>query len=88
LKLSRIFQPRNPLFWMMLVINALSAALAWLVQNRPLNTLGMVVVLGFAVANAVLGTWLAWRLVRDEPVGAIGSHTVSTPAASESGSAQ
>jgi hypothetical protein len=70
MKLSRIFQPRNPLFWMMLAINALSMALAWLVQNRPLNTLGTIVVLVFAVANAVLGTWLAWRLVRNEPAAA------------------
>ncbi|MES2955768.1 MAG: hypothetical protein V4711_09935 [Pseudomonadota bacterium] len=67
MKLSRLIQPRNPLFWMMLALNALSAALAWIVQNRPLNTLAMIVVGGFALSNALLGTWLMWRLVRDEP---------------------
>lgn len=67
MKLSRLFQPRNPLFWMMLALNALSAALAWIVQNRPLNTLAMIVVAVFALSNALLGTWLLWRLLRDEP---------------------
>ncbi len=64
MKLTRLFQPRNPVFWIMLALNALSMALAWLVQNRPLNTLGLVLVGGFALANALLGTWLAWRLVK------------------------
>ncbi len=67
MKLSRLFQPRNPLFWLMLALNALSTALVWIVQNRPLNAWAMLVVGGFALGNALMGTWLAWRLVRDEP---------------------
>ena len=67
MKLSRLFQPRNPLFWMMLALNALSAALAWIVQNRPLSAWVMLVVGGFAIANALIGTWLVWRLLRDGP---------------------
>ena len=67
MKLSRLFQPRNPLFWMMVALNALSAALAWIVQNRSLNTMAMVIVAVFAICNAVIGTWLLWRLLRDEP---------------------
>lgn len=66
MKITRLFQPRNPLFWMMVALNALSAMLAWIVQNRPLGTLAMLVVGGFALGNAVLGTWLAWRLVRTD----------------------
>lgn len=75
MKLSRLFQPRNPLFWLMVGLNALSPALAWIVQNRPLNTWALLIVSGFAIGNAVLGTWLAWRLVRDEP----GSNTPDRP---------
>ncbi len=67
MKLSRLLQPRNPLFWLMLALNALSAALAWIVQNRPLNAWAIFLVTGFAIGNAVMGTWLAWRLLRDEP---------------------
>ena len=63
-KLQRIYQPRNPLFWLMLALNALSYALAWIVQNRALNTLGMLLVGGFALVNAVVGTWLLWRLIQ------------------------
>jgi hypothetical protein len=69
MKLKRLFQPRNPLFWLMLSVNALSMPIGWLVHHRPLNTLGMVVLGSFALGNALLGTWLAWRLVKDEPPG-------------------
>ena len=67
MKLSRLFQPRNPLFWIMLALNGLSTALAWLVHNRSLNTFGMLLIGSFALINAVLGTWFAWRLVKDVP---------------------
>ena len=67
MKLSRLFQPRNPIFWMMLVLNALSAALAWVVQYRSLNGWASLVVGIFAVGNAMLGSWFIWRLLRDEP---------------------
>lgn len=67
MKLSRLFQPRNPLFWIMLALNGLSPALAWIVHNRPLNAWGVLVISSFAITNAVIGAWLAWRLLRDEP---------------------
>jgi len=67
MKLSRLFQPRNPLFWIMLVLNGLSTALAWIAQNRPLNAWGVLLVSGFAIGNAAIGVWLAWRLMRNEP---------------------
>ena len=67
MKLLRIYQPRNPLFWIMLALNALSFALAWIVQNRSLNALGMLLVGGFALVNAVLGMWLLWRLAQAAP---------------------
>lgn len=69
MKWLRIYQPRNPLFWIMLTLNALSYALAWIVQNRALNTLGMLLVVGFALANALVGMWLMWRLIQTAPVG-------------------
>ena len=65
MKLSRLVQPRNPLFWLMLVLNGLSPLLAWVVRNRSLNGWGMAVVTTFAIGNAVIGVWLAWRLVRE-----------------------
>ncbi len=64
MKLLRIYQPRNPLFWLTMALNVLSYALAWIAQNRALNTLGMLLVGGFALSNAVLGMWLMWRLMK------------------------
>ena len=51
----------------MVVLNVLSYALAWIVQNRALNTLGMLLVGGFALVNAVIGMWLMWRLLKTAP---------------------
>ena len=71
LKLRRVYQPRNPFFWLMLALNALSFALAWIVQNRALNTFGILLVGGFALANAVIGTWLLLRLLASPPSGTV-----------------
>ena len=64
MQLSRIYQPRNPLFWIMLALNLLSLVLAWLTRTYSLTALGSILVTAFAIGNALLGTYLAWRLVR------------------------
>lgn len=66
MKLSRLIQPRSPLFWLMLVFNVLSSVFAWVLRSYPLNTVGLVLVTGLALANAVIGMWLAWRLLRGD----------------------
>lgn len=50
-----------------MALNALSAALAWIVQNRPLDGWATLIVGVFAIGNAVVGSWLVWRLLRDDP---------------------
>lgn len=67
MKLLRLYHPRNPLFWLMVVLHALSYALAWIVQNRALNPFGMLLVGGFALCNAGLSMWLMWRLMNAPP---------------------
>ena len=67
MKLLRLYQPRNPLFWFMVALNVLSYALAWIVQSRALNTLGILLIGGFALVNAVIGMWLMWRLLKTAP---------------------
>ena len=52
----------------MLVLNALSYLLVWILHNSSLNNLGILLVGGFALANALFGMWLTWRLIRDAPV--------------------
>jgi hypothetical protein len=67
MRLARLFQPANPLFWIMVVLNGLSSILGWMLHTKPLNALGLTIVGGFALANALIGMWIAWRLVREPP---------------------
>jgi drug/metabolite transporter (DMT)-like permease len=64
MKISRLFQPRNPIFWMLVVLNLLSMFLSYVAQNYTLSTLASVIVIVFAVLNTVLSMGLAWRLVK------------------------
>ena len=67
MKLTRLFQPRNPRFWMWVALNLLSAALAWMLQTRTLSVGVMLLLALFALGNAVLGTWLMVLLWRTDP---------------------
>ncbi len=63
MKLNRIYQPRNPFFWIMVVLNGLSLVLGWITHNYVLGTFVSLLVVSFAVGNALLGAYLAWRLI-------------------------
>jgi hypothetical protein len=67
MKFSRLFQPRNPLFWLIMMLNVLTAMLAWVAQTKPLDGFGLLLVGSFALCNMLLGMWLTWRLARDDP---------------------
>lgn len=69
MKLSRLVQPGNPLFWLMLVLNGLSPVLAFFLHTYDLPLAVRLVVVGFALGNAVVGLCIAMRLMRDEPGG-------------------
>ncbi|ACK54555.1 MAG TPA: hypothetical protein PKK97_00585 [Thauera aminoaromatica] len=66
MKLSRLYRPQDRRFWLMIVLNLLSAILAWLLRSWPLVPLATVVVALFALGNAALGMFIAWDLLRDE----------------------
>ena len=67
MKLARLWQPRNPAFWLMVVLNLLSTLLAWVTRSYALTPVAMLVVTGFAIGNALFGLRLMWLLMRDEP---------------------
>ena len=67
MKLTRLFQPRNPRFWLLLVLNLLSASLAWAMRLPGLASAAVVVMGVLALGNALLGMWLMWALMRDKP---------------------
>ena len=68
MKLSRLWQPRNPAFWLMIVLNLLSTVLAWIARRFDLAPVAALMVAAFAIGNALLGVYLMWLLMRDEPV--------------------
>ena len=63
MQLKRLCQPRNPLFWTLVVLNALSALLGWITHTYTLPGWLALVMVVFAVGNAVLGMRIAWQLV-------------------------
>jgi len=63
MKLRRLFQPRNPQFWLMLVLNGLSTVLAWVARHMDLSWPAATAVGVFALGNAVLGLLLMRNLM-------------------------
>ena len=62
---ARLWQPRRPLFWLMLAFNALSSVLAWMLHLlQPAGGLLIVLTL-LALANAFMGWWLLSMLWRE-----------------------
>lgn len=69
MKLGRLYQPRNPAFWLMLAFNLLSTLLAWVARNFDLAPAVALILVGVAIANAVFGLRLMLLLMRDESAG-------------------
>jgi hypothetical protein len=65
MKLSRLFRPRDPIFWLMLAFSLLSSLCAWALQALPLTPSGRVLVGTVGLVNAGLSALLTWRLIRD-----------------------
>jgi hypothetical protein len=73
MKLSRLWQPRRGLFWLMVTFNALSSLCSFGLQTLPLNMAGKLLVGCVALVNVAGGMWAAWLLVRDPPPTAKGT---------------
>jgi hypothetical protein len=66
-KLSRLWQPRRGLFWVMVAFNALSSLGAWALRALPLEGALFAGVAVLALLNCAGGLWAVWRLVTEEP---------------------
>ena len=64
-KLRRLWQPTNPLFWMMLGFNVLSSLCTWALRALPRNSVGLLVIAGVALLNVACGLLAAWKLMQD-----------------------
>ena len=70
MKLARLWQPRNPAFWLMVALNLLSTVLAWIARSLELPPLAALTFAAFAIGNALLGLYLVCLLMRDYPANA------------------
>ena len=67
MKLSRLYRPQDRRFWLMIVLNLLSTVLAWIARRFDLAPVAALMVAAFAIGNALLGVYLMWLLMRDDP---------------------
>jgi hypothetical protein len=63
--LRRLWQPRRPLFWVWIGFNALSSAFGWALRLPGLGTAGVALFTALALANAVAGLVVMWRLLAE-----------------------
>jgi hypothetical protein len=66
-KLSRLYQPRNPQFWLLIVLNLLSTGISYILRSRDLPMLVTLVLAAFALANFVIGIRIALQLMSERP---------------------
>lgn len=67
MKLSRLYQPRNPRFWLMVVLNLLSTAISHILRSQDLPLLITLVLAAFALANFAIGIRIALQLMGEPP---------------------
>ena len=67
LKFSRLIQPRNPLFWLLVLVNGLSSAISFVLHAYQLSFGANLLLAGFALGNVVVGIVIALRLMADAP---------------------
>ncbi|MDZ4237216.1 MAG: hypothetical protein U1A81_03600 [Hydrogenophaga sp.] len=64
---QRLWQPRKPLFWLVVIFNMLSSAMAWGLHLAQPEGAVLVVLPLLALANTGMGWWLLWRLWNETP---------------------
>lgn len=66
-ELSRLYQPRNPRFWLLVLLNLLSTGISYILRSQDLPMLITLVLAGFALANFMIGIRIALQLMRERP---------------------
>lgn len=65
MKLSRLYQPRNPQFWLLVLLNLLSTGISHILRSQDLPMLIALILAAFALANIVIGIRIALQLMRE-----------------------
>ncbi|MDZ4173778.1 MAG: hypothetical protein U1D36_04795 [Hydrogenophaga sp.] len=78
--LRRLWQPRMPLFWLVIVLNLMSSSMtSALMVMQPTGAMRGLLTL-FAVLNTLAGWWLLARLWRETAPASQGDSHVQGPA--------
>jgi hypothetical protein len=65
MRFARLFQPRNPLFWIFVLLNGLSTAISYLLRTQEFAFSIALLLAGFALGNMIYGLCIALRLMRE-----------------------
>lgn len=63
---ERLYQPRDPLFWVALAFNLLGAVMLVALQSGQLTPVAQWLTALLALSNNALGSWALWRLWRGD----------------------
>lgn len=61
-KIAKLLKDRR--FWLLVCLNLMSAILVWMVHHWNLSEAGKWVFTVIALINAIIGTYLTWRLFK------------------------
>jgi len=64
MRIDRLFQFRNPLFWIFVLLNGLSTVISWLLRTNEFSLPIVLLLAGFALGNMIYGLRIALRLMR------------------------
>lgn len=64
MRVARLFQPRNPLFWIFVLLNGLSTVISYLLHTQEFPLPVVLLLAGFALGNMIYGIRIALRLMR------------------------
>jgi uncharacterized integral membrane protein len=65
MRIGRLFQFRNPLFWIFVLLNGLSTAISYLLRTQEFPLPIVLLLAAFALGNMTYGIRIALRLMRD-----------------------
>lgn len=60
---SRLYQPRNPRFWVLVALNVPSAGITYILHHRELPVTITLVLTACAIANFLIGLRIARQLL-------------------------
>lgn len=65
MRIGRLFQFRNPLFWIFVLLNGLSTVISYLLRTQEFSLPIALVLASFALGNMIYGLRIAVRLMRE-----------------------